>query len=261
MELKQLFRTVLVIGDEPDEIIKKYSLNTKVEPYLLLKKADIAKYKSNKILLLKETIKSGILNEEQKKLTNEYIKAIEEMSDLDYYLSITENCEYDKNGDAYSTNNPNAFYCNERSPQSIFEKTGQETGFCNPFKLKDDYISYSAEMSDIDWSLNHKNNEDIYRIAWRLVVNNEEPKNEKEELIKNNMKNRKSYFSNFANEEEYVIYNTSFWTYGVATENTYEEIGMYGIDNKTWIISYYDKYIKNLPQDTLLTIYEVQGLN
>ena len=31
---KIIFRTVMVVGDNPDELIKKYDLDSKVEPYV-----------------------------------------------------------------------------------------------------------------------------------------------------------------------------------------------------------------------------------
>ena len=37
---KIIFRTVMVVGDNPDELIKKYDLDTKVEPYVKLKRSD-----------------------------------------------------------------------------------------------------------------------------------------------------------------------------------------------------------------------------
>lgn len=260
MQLKQLFRTILVVGDEPENIIKKYSLNTKVQPYLYLSRNKVETYKEYKIKCLQENLKLDFLTESQKMMINEQIEIIKEMTDDDFFFGITEGCSYDEHGDAYTTDNPNAFYCNERSPQAIFEKTGETTGFCNPFKLYDDYISYSSYKKDIDWSLMHKNNANVYKRAWEIVMEGDKPKTKEEKIIKNNMINHKGYFSNFDNKEEYINYSTSFWTYGIATDSFYEEVGMYDVTDKEWITNFYDKYIKNLPEDTLLTIYEVQGI-
>ena len=262
MQLKQIFRTVLVIGDNPDDIIKKYSLDTKVEPYVCFKKSKASERKNNKIQLLKGCLElvDLSLSNEQKALIDEELISLQEMSDLEFFLSSTEGCTYDKEtGDAYTTVNPYGFYRNERTPQKVFEKTGDLSGFCNPFQLYDDYISYSAINNEIDWSLNHKHNANLYKRTWEIVVEGDKPKNKDEETIKKNMINRKKYFENFSNKEEYVDYSTSFWTYGVATEKTYNEVGMH-LDEKEWITKFYETYIKDLPSDTLLTLYEVQGI-
>lgn len=257
--MKQLFRTVLVVGDNPTEIIKKYSQNTKVEPYIFLKREDAGKHKEMRLKMLKASLNSDILSDNQIELTREVINIISEMTDLEYFIDVTADCEYydDNTGDAYTTINPNAFYKNERSPQEVLEKSGEESGFCNPFKLYDDYISYSATKGEIDWSLNHLHNAHVYDIAWELIVNGKEPRTDAEKKIQENMKNRQGYFANFKDKNEYVSYCTSFWTYGIATNDEYQEVGK---NNKEWISTFYDKYIKDLPDDTLLTIYEVQGL-
>lgn len=261
--MKQYYKTVLVVGDNPDDIIKKYSEDTLLESsYLVAKRKDALKLKNNHINLLKKSLEEDILTNSQKKLTEDYISLIEETPELEYFLDSTEGCTYDsETGDAYSNKIPNAYYKYERSPQKIFEKTGEETGFCNPFKLKDDYISYSATKEEIEWELNHLYNQEVYEAAWELVVEDREPLNEKEKQIKDNMKNRKGYFQNFKNKQEYVLHSTAFWTYGIASESFYKEVGMDGINDKEWVSNFYDNFIKNLPNDTLLTIYEVQGLD
>ena len=45
MKKDRLFKTVLVIGDNHEDIIKKYSESYQVEPYLYLKREDAAKRK------------------------------------------------------------------------------------------------------------------------------------------------------------------------------------------------------------------------
>ena len=258
---KQLYRTVLVIGDNPEEIIQKYSANSKVSRYLYLSKKDVPQHRKNRIQILEETIKKGLLNEVQIDITKEYVEYLKELSDEEYFEEATHNCEIDTEGNAYTYKNPNAFYTNERCPQETFEKTGEESGFCNPFKLYDDYISYQAEKGDIDWSLNHLNNTHVYSIAWDMVKDGKEPRTDAEHTVYKHMKNRIDYFDNFIDKDDYISYNTSFWTYGVATEDYYEEIGMNGVNDKKWVKDYFKKYIESLPDNTLLTLYEVQSID
>ena len=258
MKRDRLFKTVLVIGDNHEDIIKKYSESYQVEPYLYLKREDVSKRKQQHIDELEKTIKGGTLNQQQILLTKEYIEIIKETPDLEYFLDITKGCTYDTNtNDAYSTANPNPYYRNERTPQTNFEKTGEESGFCTPFKLYDDYISYSATKNEIDWTLNNSYNKEVYEAAWELVVEDREAVNPNEIKIKENMKNRIQYFNNFKDKDEYVKYSTAFWTYGIATEEKYEEMGK---DEMDWINNFYDRYIKPLPEDTRLTLYEVQNI-
>lgn len=258
---KQLFRTVLVIGDNPEEIIQKYNADNITGKKLFLKREDAKKHKQSKIRLLKENLNIPQFTEQQKELTREYIEILSDMTDLEYFLDVTEGCSYDeKTGDAYKEFNPDAYYKSVRSPQKVFEIDGEESGFCNPFRLKDDYISYSSYKKDIDWTLNHLHNKHVYEITWDMVLNGKKPRTEAEHTIYNNMKNRKGYFNNFKDKNDFVSYCTSFWTYGVATEEHYEDADELGTDMNSWIKNFYDKYIKNLPEDTLLTIYEVQAI-
>lgn len=256
---KQFLRTILVIGDNPDEIIKKYDANNITGKHLFLKRSNAAEHKKNRLLLMKGSLNNFNLNDLQKEMLHNEIEDIEDMSEIEYFMSVTEGCTYDENtGDAYKEFNPNAFYKSVRSPQKIFEEKGEESGFCNPFKLKEDYISYSAEKGEIDWSKNHLYNKHVYEIAWDLIVNGKKPRTEAEKTIQENMKNRRGYFNNFKDKDDYVSYSTSFWTYGVATKDKYEDIDELGLNGNDWIKNFYDKYIKNLSDDTLLTLYEVQ---
>ena len=258
---KQLFRTVLVIGENPDEIIKKYDAENITGKHLFFKRDEAEQHRKNKILLLKKSLDDTHFTEQQKELTREYIEILSEMTDLEYFLDLTEGCEYDnETGDAYKEYNPNSFYKAPRSPQKTLEKIGEESGFCNPFKLKDDYIAYSAYKDEIDWGLNHLHNKHVYEIAWDMIVNGKEPRTEAEETIKKNMGNRKGYFENFKDKEDYVSYCTSFWAYGVATNDKYEDGDELGVSMNEWIKNFYNKYIKDLPEDTLLTLYEVQSI-
>ena len=101
---------------------------------------------------------------------------------------------------------------------------------------------------------------EIYKRAWELVVDDAEPKDEKEERIKANMIGKLGYFLNFKDKDEYIRHSCSFWCYGVITENGYDEV-TYQISDKDWVANFYDKYIKNIKGNPLLTIYEVRSLN
>lgn len=258
---KQLFRTILVIGEQPDDIIAKYNADNVTGKHLFMKRADAEKHKQNKIKYLKESLNNTYLTEQQKKLTEEYIDILLEMTDLEYFLDLTEGCSYDEEtGDAYKEYNPNAYYKSVRSPQKTLEEINEESGFCNPFKLKGDFISYSAYKNEINWELNHLHNKHVYEITWDMIKNGKKPRTEAEKTIYENMKNRQGYFENFSDKEDYVSYCTSFWTYGIATKEEYKDADELGVSMSEWIKTFYDNYIKDLPEDTLLTLYEVQSI-
>ena len=97
---------------------------------------------------------------------------------------------------------------------------------------------------------------EVYKRTWELVMENSIPKNEIEKNIFNNMKDKKSYFEKFSNKENYIISNTAFWGYAFLSDKTGWMSAEYSEDQFTWMSNFYDLFIKLLPDDTLLTIYE-----
>lgn len=258
--IRNVFRTILVIGENHEEIVKKYSLDTKVERYLKMKFDDAEKLRNKHLEFIEKimTNKQVVLSDRQREIYKSLYLDIKEMDDFDYFQKMTEGCYYDETtGDAYSTVNPNAYYQYERCPQKRLDATDEESDFSNPFILKDETISYVAKVGDIDWSRMHMYRTDIYKAAWELVVEDREPVNDEEKRIKENMKNRLSYFDNFENKEEYIIYSCSFWTYGVATNDGYKELD-FKISDKEWVKNFYDTFIKTLNKDETIALYEVK---
>ena len=86
-------------------------------------------------------------------------------------------------------------------------------------------------------------------------MNNSKPQNEYEQQIFDNMQDKKSYFKKFETKENYVASNTAFWGYAFVSDMT-GWLDADGKDQFTWMKTFYDMFIKNLPDDTLLTIYE-----
>lgn len=257
---KNDFKTILVIGDNPDEIIKKYSLDTKVDEYVFAKFSDKETLRKKTLLILKNLAESANNSDIQKQYYNNSYMDVKEMSDYDYFLQYTKGCRYDeKTGDAITDKNPNAHYKYEKCYQSSLEKYGEEGTFSNPFILNDGTKSYKAKVKDIDWKMMHMHNTKIYESAWEIVVEGRKPVSEQEYIIFKNMSRKTKYFSNFKSKKDYVIYSCAFWCYGLATENEYKELGENGNDME-WIFNFYDKFISPLDPNTLLTIYEAKEL-
>ena len=262
---KTVFRTVLVIGDNHEELIRKYSADTKVERYVKCTLDDAEKLHKSFLKLI-ETM----LNCKELKLTESQIENykklylnIKEMSDFEYYQYYTRGCFYDEEtGDALTDENPEAHYKYEKCYEESLRTKNEEGPFSNPFWLNDATRSYSARYNDICWERMHmfEGECELYRRAWELTVNDDEPKNEQEVKIKTNMMGRLGYFLNFGSKEEYVTHSCSFWCYGVINEDGYNEV-TYNVSDKEWVANFFDRYIKPIKGNPLLTIYEVRSLN
>lgn len=264
---KITYRTILVIGDNHEEIVKKYSADTKVKKYVKMKFADAEKERKKHVKLL-ETIltdKRIPLSDSQYDIYKEMYLSFNAMDDFEYFREITDGCEYDeKTGDALTDENPNAFYKYERCQQHRLDVTGEEGDFSDPFPLKDGTKAYSAHFNDIDWEQIHRNPKKMALNArvWELVVNNDEPQNEQEENIKKRMYERIAYFeNNFKTKEEFINHSSSLWYWGVATDKKYEEVN-YKVSDMDWCVNFYDKYLRTLAKtNPLITIYEVHSLD
>jgi hypothetical protein len=92
------FFSIMVVGDNPEEITKKYDLNAKVEPYIKYKYTDASKLQKNAIKILNEIINDPTkfgLSAFQIDYFKERKKAINNMSSFEYYQSITDGLYYD----------------------------------------------------------------------------------------------------------------------------------------------------------------------
>lgn len=259
---KNIFKSLLVIGDNHEELAKKYSLETKVEPYTYMWRDDAASLQKSDMKFLEKVITTRAHQFPSAYLdlfTCEYLK-LKKMSDFDYFLLKTQGCTYDEEtGDAFSDKNPDAHYSGEKCYQEEFITTGEEAPCANPFVLKDGTRSYSAKKDDIDWKRMHMYNTKTYEAAWELVVDDREATNEDELKLKESMQNRKAYFKNFENKEDYVLRSCAFYTQGVVTNKKYFEKDFKTTDGE-WAKAYFNKFIKPLSDDTLLTIYEARNI-
>lgn len=261
---KSVMKTVLVISyenEDPHEIAIKYSADMTVDPYVVMRRDEAGRKKKEFEELLENVIKSKELplSEKSREYYKDLLYTVKEMTDEDYFLERTRDYEYDEEGNAISTTNPNAHYKYPRCFQFRLDMTGEEAEFSNPFHLKDSTLAYQAHVSEIDWERENGYNRRLYENAWDICVNGKEPLTEEEKLIKEKMANRTEYFAQFKDREQYVKHSTAFFTYGVATEEWYKEVD-YSISDMDWVSGFYDRFIKNLEGDPLLSIYEVRSL-
>ena len=81
--------------------------------------------------------------------------------------------------------------------------------------------------------------------------------------MKYRLSNRIFYFvENFSSKQQYVDYYSNLWYYGVATEESYDEVDTANSSIIEWCIGFFDKFIKPLEESNpLITIYETHSLD
>ena len=236
----------IVAGDNPDELMKPYDRREEEEPYVRYRYKDAAKIKEKYVELYE-----GILNSDEETIDKEELEDIvndlKEMSIEEFYEELTEGLTIDdETGDAISTENR----------QGMFSYYELGKWLSVPFLLKGGREVFQAKKSDINWDKIHLGGGDIYRKTWEMVMEGVEPSTDYEKTIYDNMKDKETYFKKFETKENYVVSNTAFWGYAFLSEKTGWVDASDTNDQFVWMAEYYNMFIKNLPDDTLLTIYE-----
>ena len=239
--------TLMVVGENPDELIKKYDLNLKVEPYIKYYYKDMAKYKKKAIKAVQELLANSDkldLTEFMKDYFNEKIRVIKSLSDFEYYSIISNGCTFDIDGNALTTENPDGKWLTCRIGRNL----------CIPFTLKNGATALQSKVCDVDWPKMHMVNVDVYSAAWKLFHKEKEPITEVEKQIYNNIKNQKRYFEGFNNEDEYVNYSCSYWCYAYLDDNGWQDADCH--KDYKWITGFYDKFVKKLKPNDYISLYE-----
>ena len=239
---------VLVIGDNPDDLMKKYQRDLQVPKYIKFKFSDAEQMKKNTLNIYKEftTADNLTLPAFQIATLKERIEEIESMTLFDYYISATQGLELDDDGNAWSTENPNGQWGNYQIG----------TKFVSPFILYNGNSAFQATKGEINWSAMHRSNTELYNRVWELLVDHESIQNETDQKIYDNRHALLQVIEEFETKDDYVKYNTSYWNFAVL--NTNDWVDMDNKDSKEWVNNFYDTYIANLPDDTLLTVYEFE---
>lgn len=237
----------MVVGDNPDNLIKKYDKNTKVDNYIKYRYKDAGKLKKKAVKLMQDVIDkadNGALSDAVIDYFKERVKVIKKMTDFEYYAIITDGMSINADGDAESDVNPDGKYTTCRIGRNL----------CIPLELKDGTTAFQAKAGEVDWKKMHMVRKELYSTAWKLYHKEIEPSTEEETKIYNNIKNQKRYFSGFKNEEEYVDYNCSYWNFAYLDENGWSDASDY--KNFDWITNFYNRFVLTLKDTDLVTIYE-----
>lgn len=240
--------SVLVIGENPDEKILKYDLTEDIDkPYVIYEYSDINKLRRDRIKFYEEFLK----NTNNSKTINSIKKQLDELksvTDLQYYAHLGELYSFDENKNIISTENPMGKWIS-------CEKGGKI--FSNYLKDFNGNGLVSAKKSEIDWEQIHMSQEkvNLYNRTWDLCVDKAEPETEKDRSIIKNMKAYGPYFKDFATKDDYIKMSCAFWTYAVIDKH-----GMWSDmeyrDEFDWTVNFYERFVKELSPNTLITIYE-----
>lgn len=241
----------LVIGENPEEIIQHFDLDTKVEPYpaFLYKNANI--YRQNMITTLRRFLKED-LDEDKRRFIEDNLAEIEAMTDDEYYTELTYGQELDENLNMLSTDNPNARF---QHAEVATEKDAY------PFVLKDGTNVFSAKLGDIDWE-STKTDGTVYGRTWDLIVRHAKVETEQDAQIYRNYDCLRHIAATFNTRDRYIAANTWFFTPYVATKEK-GEYKWYVWEPKKfvdWIMSFNKKFFSKLPDETLITLYTTQAI-
>lgn len=258
------FRSLLIIGDNHEELSLKYSQDCNKQEVVKYKLNEAPKLHQKYLVFLENLIKQlkdkpDYPNKEEDILNYESLyKDSQEMDDFEFYETLTYQQKCNEDGDVVVQENPLGFYKNQRCyDKQIKLNQDDEAPFLNPFILLDGTKAYSAKVGEIDWDIVHLGKSSVYEAVWEICVEGRKPNTPDEEVALKIMGGKDKYFSNFKTKEEYVGHCSAFWCYSIINENGYTECNGRDID---WTNNFYEKYIKPLSSDTLITLYEIQTL-
>ena len=238
MEGQSRFFSVMVVGEDPKSLMAPFDANLKVEPYIKYEFTKAADYLKYAIMSLEAVVKQKHelkLEEHLIDNLNARISILKKVTPFEYYQSLTHGMDYTEDGDALSDTNPQAKWvtCREAS------------NFAIKLKLVDGTETYSAKAEDIDWSLMHKVNEDVYKAAWEIVMEDKEPTTDEERLIYENMKGKETYFQKFVTKDKYVSFSTCYWNYAYVDANGWVDINSAPSEYE-WVEGFYDNFVTKI---------------
>ena len=252
MEKKSKFYTVLVIGSNPDELMKKFSKSLTVESYIKYKYLDAEKMRQSSLKYFSELLKNSdklMLTDVQKEIFKDRMKTIENMTSFEYYSMLTSGLYYDENGNALTEENPNGKW----------DSYNIGDNFSYPFTLKNGKTSYSAKFGDVDWDKMHMNESAVryFETVWRLVRDKEEASNDDEKKVFEEWQTRTNYLDKFKNVDSFVAHNCSFWCYAIVKDGKWydldDEVKMTDLE---WTATFFNRFLEDVSDEEQLTLFE-----
>ena len=287
---------VLVIGDNVEEQLTKYDENIVMEKYVKHTKEQLIAEEKKSIEDYKNTTYADYLADPVKYAENvsneKHLNYLKEdfpkklvMTDEEIYQYATkwyEPEEIGPNGEVYSTHNPDSkwdwYEVGGRFAGQITVKDGVEIenpnfswGWRDEDKetiISSGHKTDSAYVKDIDFIKMHRTEKDYKKSLryWELIVEGAKPKNkEEEEMVKFNWYKPEFYLERYKDKETYAKCSSSFSMWAVVKDGVWYEkgnMGWWAMSSETndeavdWEMNFFDRFIKDLPEDTLLTVVD-----
>lgn len=231
--------SVLVIGDKPEEQMELFNSSIKGEKYIKYYIKD-SKSIYNKTIKTLETL----IKQHGNSYLNSYLDDIKDMTDIEYFSSLTKDLIHDEEGNAWDDSNQNGKWVNY--------KLGDE--FSTPLISLNGEKKFQIKKGEVDWNKMHLNDSNLYSKTWDLVMGTIIPQTPNEVHIQSVMSPHEEYLKSFGTKENYINFNTSYWNYAVVKDSSWVDM-----DNKNsfeWVGQFYNTFIEPLDDDTLLTIFE-----
>jgi tetratricopeptide (TPR) repeat protein len=286
---------VLVIGDNVEEQLAKFDENIEMPRYVKATKAELIEKQRQDILEYKknyydvymadpEAYSVGARIEHINYLANEFPLRLN-WTDEELYAEATkyyEESEIGPEGEAYSTYNPDSkwdwYQIGGRYAGRLHLKEGVEKDQDPNFswgwdaktmaKIVAEPRVDSARVKDIDWAKIHLNQKDYDEAIrfWEMKVEGAEPQTDEErDALKWDWYRDGYYQERYGNKETYAKCMASFTMWAIVKDGVWYEkgnMGWWASSDEThdeavaWELNMYDKFIKDLPEDTLLTVVD-----
>jgi hypothetical protein len=285
---------VLVIGDNIDKQLEKFDENIEMEPYVKYTKEQAIENERQEILQYKqryydkymadpEAYAAECTNESHVEyLKNEFPKKLEFTDEELYQAAIEYEDNLGPNGEIMSTYNPNSkwdwYQIGGRYAGRLILKEGVEKEFEPEFswgwdaKAMEEVIKEprvdTALKGQIDWDKMH-NVQSKYDAAirfWEMKVEGAEPQTDDEkEQLKWDWYKPEFYTERYQNKETFAKSRASFTMWAIVKDGEWFEKGTMGFwamsdeshdEALDWELNMYDRFIKDLPEDTRLTVVD-----
>ena len=283
------------IDDDIDELLEPYNENRKVDQYVSKTKAEVIEeakerredFKNGRYAeFLADPVKyeTGCTNSGHMEYIRKTFPKILEMTDEELYqneIKHYDSSEIGPTGEIYSTYNPDSkwdwYEIGGRYAGMLRVKEGtpvHEPNFSwgtesdEMEKIIAEFGADFAVAGTVDFTKLHRTEEnynDSIRY-WELIVEGAEPTNDDErEMTKFDFYKPQFYVDRYGDKETYANCQSSFSTWAVLMDGVwYEkgEMGMFAMSGEThdeavdWEMNYYDRFIKNLPNKSILTIVD-----
>lgn len=258
--------TVLVIGDNPEEHL---------EPFWELDLDEKELIQDHRAVFQEEFAVED-LEKEFTKFKEEHKKELEEAK-KDYLIKY-KTCSAKEWVENWSGNHLNkdkthyGYYSNPNAKWDFFNVGGRWAG---SLKLNKDVdkSKYKKEVlenglvdqamkKDIDFSRDENSHKEALRF-WEIIIEDSKLKKGEEEPF--NMYKKEYYLKKYKTKEKYAELISEFGTFAVLKDGEWFEkgkMGWWGCSSETseearkWDESFYETFIKDLPDDTLLTIVD-----